>query len=893
MENSSRLKAKVLYVDDESINLRLFKISFRANYDVQTAVSAEEGLELIKSSPTYDIIVSDQRMPGKSGTEFMIEAKEILPNSKYILLTGYTDIEALENAINKVGLWQYVKKPWETSNLKFVLDNAFSNLQTEKENIRISSALKQSEERLNLALYGTNAGVWDWNLETNEMYFSSTWKQMLGYSEQELNNNLKTLEELLHPDDLKKSFTHLDEYIEGKISEYELEYRLRHKDGNYVHILSRGKGIKNGKGGFNRLTGTNIDLTEKYKAQQQIKELNEKLEERVERRTHALKVLNIQLIKRNKFEHLISKISSELIGIQTNELDGQIKTALSDIIQFNKSENAFILKLERDEVKVEHENKNSNNFSDITKLFHKKKINSLPLIFDKLEKKEAFIIKDLQIIQEEYKTIKHQLIDAQVNSILIIPLIYNKKLKGALGLSCKSAGRNWNHEDVNLLKFIGEIFMNSFERNNSEKKLINRDKEISEANEKISENEKKTKLLQSIASVANSPLKVEEALGLFHEIIISQGNGISGILFKVAQEQSVTDFTIENISTNTEQEKDILNQLFLRGNNELTTILNETVKSYESSIKRSIKLNYNLEKVIYHSFDISSIPVIVGDQMQYIYLTLLPPNNTIFSEPNILKNISREISFLSERDKTRKELKKALEREKELGELKSQFVSMASHQFRTPLTVIQSNIELFQMLASNIDNQLKGKFDKISTRIQDEVTRLVELMNDVLLLGKLNAEVLTPQSEYSDIVEEISAVVNKLNSIQKDGRVARIITKGNIKNISFDKKLFAHAFTNLVHNAFKYSREKPAPIIEILFKKNTIDIKVIDFGKGIPEYDIKNLFQPFYRSKNVQDIEGTGLGLVICKKYIELQNGTIMIQSTLNEKTTFKISLPN
>jgi PAS domain S-box-containing protein len=885
-------KAKVLYVDDESINLRLFKISFRANYDIHTALSAEEGLLLIRDLPYFDIIVSDQRMPGISGTEFMIQAKKTLPYAKYILLTGYTDIEALENAINKVGLWQYIKKPWETSNLKFVLDNAFSSLKTEKENIRISSALKQSEERLNLALYGTNAGVWDWNLITNEIYLSSTWKQMLGYSEHELDNNLKTLEELLHPDDLQKSFTHLDEYIQGKISEYELEYRLKHKNGTYVHILSRGKGKKNEKDEFDRLTGTNIDLTEKYKAQQEIKDLNEKLEERVERRTHALKLLNIELIKRNKFEHLISKISSELIGIQMNELEGQISIALSDIIQFNKSENAFVLKFENEEITVEHQNHNSSNFSDITKLFHKKKSNSFPFIFEKLKKKEPFLIKDLNSLSDQQQILKDKLIDAQINSVLIIPLSYNKQLKGALGVSCKELVRNWNHEDVNLLKFIGEIFMNSFERNENEKQLINRDKEISEANEKISENEKKTKLLQSIASVANSPLKVDEALALSQEIIIAQGKGISGLLIKIDKNNSNAHFTLENIIAKNEQEKNNLRSILLTSENILKDIINKTIESFEPILRKGIKLNNNSDTVISSSFDISSIPVIVNNEMQYIYLTLLSTNNTLFSEPEILKNISREISFLSERDKTKKELKKALEREKELGELKSQFVSMASHQFRTPLTVIQSNIELFQMLAINIDHELKDKFDKISIRIQNEVSRLVELMNDVLLLGKLNAEVLTPKSKSSDIVFEIRGAVNKLNSIQKDGRKAEVRTNGIIKNIPLDKKLFAHAFTNLIDNAFKYSRGKSAPIIEISFEKSLVNIKVIDFGKGIPEDDIPNLFQPFYRSKNAQDVEGTGLGLVICKKYIELQNGVIKVHSILNKRTTFIISLP-
>ena len=147
MANSNlTLKTKILYVDDESINLRLFNMSFKSDFEIYTAKSGEEALQLIHETPVFDIIVSDQRMPGISGTEFMIEAKKTLPNSKYILLTGYTDIEALEHAVNKVGLWQYVKKPWEPSNLKFILDNAQSSLIIQNENIRISHALKQSQK---------------------------------------------------------------------------------------------------------------------------------------------------------------------------------------------------------------------------------------------------------------------------------------------------------------------------------------------------------------------------------------------------------------------------------------------------------------------------------------------------------------------------------------------------------------------------------------------------------------------------------------------------------------------------------------------------------------------------------------------------------------------------
>lgn len=888
---TSNIKPKILYVDDESINLRLFKISFKDNCDITTSQSGEDGLKLLQEENQFDIIISDQRMPGISGTEFMIEAKKILPQAKYILLTGYTDVEALEKAINEVGLWQYVKKPWEPSNLKFIIDNAFSSLKTEKENVIISSALKLSEERLNLALTGTNVGVWDWNLKTDKIYFSPTWKEMLGYEIDELENNLKTLESLIHPDDFQKSITHLNRYIQGTTKNYEIEYRLKHKKGDYIHILSRGRGIKNNQGEFDRITGTNIDLTEKYKAEQQIKELNEALEERVERRTNALKLLNIQLIQRNKFEHLISKISSEMIGIQIHELDAQINVALHDIIQFNGAENAFVLKIEDDTFHVEYENNNVLNNSNIGAIFHEKKTTSLPLIFEKISKIKPFVLKNTSELSGEDTYDKEILQSNHVSSMLIVPLFFNKELKGGFGISYKSKIKDWNQEDINLLKFVGEIFMNVFERNHTEQKLITRDKEISKANQIISENERKAKLLQNIASIANSPLQVEEALNLSHEIIISQGQGISGFLFKIDSSNGSPIFIIENIISKNNEEKNKLEHFFTTPKNQLKDILNEIIKYSKPAIYKKITLNYNSNQSNSSSYDISGIPVVVENGLLYIYLSLLPTNNSVFNEEGILNDISREISFFVERDQTKKELKKALEKEKELGELKSQFVSMASHQFRTPLTVIQSNIELFQMLASKIDSELKGKFDKISKRIQTEVARLGDLMNDVLLLGKLNANVLLADIQLGNILQDTTEVVDRLNSIQPDNRKAAILVEGSQKNIAYDKKLLAHALSNLIDNAFKYSRNKPSPEVVISFKQN-LEISVVDFGRGIPKNEISKLFQPFFRSNSAQDIEGTGLGLVICKRYIELQKGTLSVQSNLNKKTTFTISLP-
>lgn len=885
----SDIKPSVLYVDDESINLRLFKLSFKDDYKIVTANSGEEALELISNEP-IDIIVSDQRMPGMTGTEFMISAKKILPKSKFILLTGYTDIEALEKAINQVGLWQYVKKPWEPSNLKFIIDNAFSSLKTEKENITITAALEQSEERLKLALEGTSAGVWDWNLQTNKVYFSPTWKKMVGYEDHELENEIKTWENLLHPDDLQSSFKHLDDYFQGNEQQYELECRMLHKNGNYIHVLSRGRGIKSDTGEFERITGTFIDLTEKYEVQNEVKKLNEELEERVERRTQALKLLNIQLIQRNKFEHLISKISSELIGTSGDKVNLQIDKALSDINEFTSANNSFVMHVnEKNELHVKNECFQSSGVSKVYKNFNGKSLNTLPLIQEKLNDNDLLIIKNSENITDQYATEREIFKESDIVSLILIPLRLKTRLLGCIGISFSNSNKEWSQEDISLLKFIAEIFTNAIQRSQDELELIDKQRKLSVANTIILDNERKTKLLQNIASIANSPLKLDDALVLCHEIIINQGKGISGMLVKIHEDES--DFEINNIITKTEQEKLNLESFFEKSGNPIRKLIFECIQSKDLIIKNDIEVNYNENTLLTYTFDITSIPIIVGKKIQYIFISIFPPGDESLTDISLLNEISREISFVAERDITKGELKKSLVREKELGELKSQFISMASHQFRTPLTVIQANIELFQMLANQIDTKLQGKFETISIRIQEEVIRLTSLMNDVLLLGKLNANVLTASMEKKDIVEVTQTIIDKLNQIQTDRRSCFNNIIGTPREINIDETLFSHAYTNLLENAFKYSKEKLPPESIITFKEDSVTIQIKDHGRGIPKDDINNLFQPFYRGTNTADIEGTGLGLVVCKKYIELQKGTIEVLSEVDKETVFTIEL--
>jgi PAS domain S-box-containing protein len=236
------------------------------------------------------------------------------------------------------------------------------------------------------------------------------------------------------------------------------------------------------------------------------------------------------------------------------------------------------------------------------------------------------------------------------------------------------------------------------------------------------------------------------------------------------------------------------------------------------------------------------------------------------------------------------ELEESLEREKELGKLKSSFVSTASHQFRTPLAAIQANSELLSMLARDVEQQNQEKCIKITNRITVEIARMTELMDDVLLLGKSTSGSIDVKPQEINLVDFCQTLAKRFNDIQTDGRIINVATEGEPYNVYLDFKLLSQALSNLLSNAFKFSLGKSNPTLTVSFKPKGFSLIVEDFGIGIPKAEIANLFHPFFRANNATEIKGTGLGLSIAKEYIELNKGILTGKSTEGIGTKFEIS---
>ncbi len=245
--------------------------------------------------------------------------------------------------------------------------------------------------------------------------------------------------------------------------------------------------------------------------------------------------------------------------------------------------------------------------------------------------------------------------------------------------------------------------------------------------------------------------------------------------------------------------------------------------------------------------------------------------------------------ILQELEESKDELTKALSKEKELSDLKSRFVSMASHEFRTPLSTILSSASL---VAKYTEAEEQEKRDKHIQRIKSSVNNLTGLLNEFLSIGKIEDGKITANNINFNIKELITSLCAEMESIAKSGQ--HIMYKHTGNDIIFlDPSLLRNVITNLLSNAIKFSSQTGIIEVESSVSEKEIFLQVKDNGLGISKDDQVHLFERFFRGTNVTNIQGTGLGLHIVAKYIEIMDGEIEFESELEKGTKFIIRLKN
>jgi PAS domain S-box-containing protein len=388
--------------------------------------------------------------------------------------------------------------------------------------------------------------------------------------------------------------------------------------------------------------------------------------------------------------------------------------------------------------------------------------------------------------------------------------------------------------------------------------------------------------------------KIEPLLGNIGSII--EQNKIELEIIKTQRELVKSETQIKSILTSIE---DTVFEI-----NEELVITNVWAKDPEKlAIPKIEYFNQKFESLIdkypYLSDTYKTLLEVTKDGVERSFEYSLNINNTqIWNKVRIFvltvepfKIYCLQISDITISKSAEENLKQNLIQAKELAKLKSRFVTLTSHEFRTPLTSISSSNELIFMNLKKLNIPINEKLIKYNKIIQNEVTHMTTLLNDVLILGKIDANKMPINLVTIDLKEVVIEILDYLFSSNKINIKIETRIKGKPFKISTDIKILEHILENITNNSIKYSIGKPAPFIEINYQTNCVVLALQDFGIGIPKLEQPNLFEQFFRASNVGKIHGVGLGLLIVKKMVESLDGDIKIESEEGVGTRIEITL--
>ncbi|RYG00298.1 MAG: PAS domain S-box protein, partial [Chitinophagaceae bacterium] len=273
-------------------------------------------------------------------------------------------------------------------------------------------------------------------------------------------------------------------------------------------------------------------------------------------------------------------------------------------------------------------------------------------------------------------------------------------------------------------------------------------------------------------------------------------------------------------------------------------------------------------------------------QLQRITVSLQDLNRDLEQKVEERTTILREA--LQKLENSQKETQEALQKEKQLNEIKSRFMSIASHEFRTPLSTVLSSASLLSKYTSTDDQH---KRERHIEKIKSSVRSLNAILEDFLSLGKIEEGKISIHIEQFDVEEFMFSIIEEMTPLLKTNQHLSVDQNSVMTAVS-DKRLIKNILVNLITNAIKFSDEGTTININISGSDQQICFEVIDKGIGIPKDEFNHLFSSFYRARNAINIQGTGLGLHIVKRYLDLLNGEITVETEVGKGSKFTVYIP-
>ncbi|PEN14584.1 hypothetical protein CRI94_06065 [Longibacter salinarum] len=415
-----------------------------------------------------------------------------------------------------------------------------------------------------------------------------------------------------------------------------------------------------------------------------------------------------------------------------------------------------------------------------------------------------------------------------IESLVVVPMTDGNRLAGFVGFDAVQQARSWEEETIMLLRVLGDTFANSLARMETEQALREREAQYRSVVENVRD-------------------------------IVFQTDTHGRWTFLNPAWEDATGFSVEE-SLGQHFDEQIESEYLEEGNDTVSILMGEEEGRYE------VKLHGRK-----------------GTRWMALFAQAL------YDEDGNRSGVAGTLHDITERKEMERKTREALQRERELNKLKSSFVSMVSHEFRTPLSTIRSSSE---MIARFIEQEQDEKRDKYLSRIRRQVDRMTRLLGDVITTSKLDAQNNGPDLYPTDLRYFMREIGEEMRSHFGQNRQLNIQWSNIPDRLPVDRDLLHHIAGNLISNALKYSPDDEPVVVNLAVEDECLLVRVRDRGIGIQAADEPHLFQAFYRGENVGKKEGVGLGMTIVRRAIDVYGGNISWADAPGGGTTFVVELP-
>ena len=823
--------------------------------------------------------------------------------------------------------------PWtaEEENFAGSIADLVSLVLEARDRQRTAAALKESEERWQLALYANNDGIWDWNLQTNEIFYSERWKAMLGYEDWEITNNHDEWTKRVHPEDLERVTNAFDAHLNQKTTYYKVEYRLRCKDGSYKWIQDRGKSLRDEKGNPIRVVGSHTDISDRKKAEEALQQQAQK-------------------------DSLLGSISQRFLN---QDIDTAIDFTLQALGEFTNSDRAYVIRYsECQKLLWMTYEWNNDGIQSITEDFQQLSIETFPWFSQQLLSGKSVKLDSLSDLPTEAKPEKAHLESDGTQSMLVVPMINADKAVGYLGLDVLHSTKIWTEEDVNLVKLVGEFIAIAQAQQQAETALQESQARLSGILDNVNEaiisvDEKQRITLFNHGAEQTFGYTASEVLGQPFELLLPTrfaeihhqhvkdfgqtseiARKMGGRLPVFGRRRDGSEFMAEvSISqlnlggrkiftavvrdiTERQQAEEALREsqqklqaildnsptvvylkdcqgYYLLVNHQFENLFHLTTEQIIGKTDAEIfpheiavALRANDRQVIAEGESLYFEEIVPQDDGIHTYLSIKFP---LYDTKGNVYGVCGISTDISDRKKSESELNRAKEAAETANRAKSEFLASMSHELRTPLNAILGFTQVM-----NRDSSLSNEQQQNLGIISRSGEHLLELINDILEMSKIEAGRTTLNENSFDIYRLLDSLEEMLR-LKADAKGLQMIferTPDVPQYVKTDEGKLRQVLINLVGNAIKFTAEGGVILRGKTINDGHLLFEIEDTGPGIAPEEIDKLFEAFGQTETGRKSQqGTGLGLPISQKFVQLMGGNIRVSSVLGQGTMFSFDI--